>query len=115
MNMRLKRAKAQNDSKTSPALKDLVQKHGADLSAQLQAHRRSIFPPEAEKTIRPFTPSETAKLLGIHESYLRQIAAEGTGCPTQKTGRRSYTVQAISDSEVARRYHVTGRQHPMTG
>ncbi len=81
----------------SPALKDLVQKHGAALSAQLQAHHRSIFPPEAEKSIRAFTPAEAAKLLGIHESYLRQVAAEEkAGLAAQKNGRRSYTVEDIS-------------------
>jgi chromosome partitioning protein len=76
-------------------LKTLVQSHGAALSAQLQAHHRSIFPPEAEKTIRPFSPSETSKLLGIHESYLRQVAAESTG--SAKGSRRTYTVQDIHD------------------
>ncbi len=80
------------------ALKDLVQRHGADLSAQLQAHHRNIFPPEAEKSIRSLTPAETAKLLGIHESYLRQVAAgEKAGQPVAKGGRRSYSVQDISD------------------
>ena len=76
-------------------LKTLVQSHGAALSAQLQAHHRSIFPPEAEKTIRSFSPSETSKLLGIHESYLRQVAAESTGAA--KGARRTYTVQDIHD------------------
>ncbi len=81
----------------SPALKDLVQKHGAALSAQLQAHHRSIFPPEAEKSIRAFSPAEAAKLLGIHESYLRQVAAEEkAGSAAMKNGRRSYTVEDIS-------------------
>ncbi|MCW6513020.1 plasmid partitioning protein RepA [Hyphomicrobiales bacterium BP6-180914] len=80
----------------APELKTLVQSHGAELSAQLRAHHRNIFPPEAEKSIRPFTPAETAKLLGIHESYLRQVAADSIAA-TLKNGRRSYTVQDIQE------------------
>ena len=109
------------DAPAPAALKDLVQKHGAALSAQLQAHHRSIFPPEAEKTIRPFTPAEAAKLLGIHESYLRQVAAEGNaGQAAGKPGRRSYTVEDMSDlrrlldqGTRGRRYlpHRNGEEH----
>ena len=39
----------------SGALKDLIQRHGAELSGQLQAHHRNTFPPEAEKVIRHFS------------------------------------------------------------
>ena len=79
-------------------LKALIQQHGAELSSQLQAHHRSIFPPEAEKTIRHFSPIETASLIGIHEGYLRQVAAEGKGVsPSIKNGRRSYSVDAIQE------------------
>ena len=63
----------------SGALKDLIQRHGSELSSQLQAHHRNTFPPEAEKTIRHFTPAESARLIGIHEGYLRQITSEGKG------------------------------------
>ena len=94
--MSVERARPKPEAQS--ALKDLVQKHGADLSAQLQAHHRNIFPPEAEKSIRSLTPAEAAKLLGIHESYLRQVAAgEKAGQPAAKGGRRSYSVQDISD------------------
>jgi len=56
------------------------------------------FPPEAEKTIRHFSPTETASLIGIHEGYLRQVAAEGKGVsPSIKNGRRSYSVDAIQE------------------
>jgi chromosome partitioning protein len=83
---------------TGAELKALIQRHGADLSAQLQAHHRSIFPPEAEKTIRPFGPAEAAALLGIHEAYLRQVAAEGKAiAPVLKNGRRSYSVDDIKE------------------
>ena len=64
-------------------LKALIQRHGAELSGHLQAHHRSIFPPEADKTIRTFSPAEAARLLGIHEAYLRQVVAEDNGFPRQ--------------------------------
>ena len=82
-----------------PELKALVQQHSAALSAQLMAHHRSVFPPEAEKTIRQFSPAEASRFLGIHEGYLRQVAAEeGRGIsPTVKNGRRSYSVDDIHE------------------
>jgi chromosome partitioning protein len=80
-----------------PELMTLIQQHGARLRAELQAHHRNIFPPEAQKTIRNFSPAETAGLLGIAEGYLRQIGgdrAQPTG-PTNR--RRSYSVGDIAE------------------
>jgi chromosome partitioning protein len=79
-------------------LKALIQQHGADLSTQLQDHHRSIFPPQAQKIIRNFSPAETAALLGVHEGYLRNIVAEALEHPPNlKNGRRSYSVQTIDE------------------
>jgi chromosome partitioning protein len=79
-------------------LRTLIQRHGAELSSQLQAHHRTVFPPEAEKTIRHFSPAETARLIGIHEGYLRQVAADGKGlAPAGKNGRRTYSVDDIHE------------------
>jgi chromosome partitioning protein len=87
-----------SEAPTRAELKALIQQHGAELSSQLQAHHRSIFPPEAEKTIRHFSPTEAASLIGIHEGYLRQVASEGKGVsPSIKNGRRSYSVDAIQE------------------
>jgi chromosome partitioning protein len=78
-------------------LKTLIQRHSAALANQLQAHHLSTFPPNAEKGIRNFSPAETAKLIGITEGYLRQVAAEmPDDVSTISTGgRRSYSVEAI--------------------
>lgn len=79
-------------------LRELIQAHGAELSAQLHAHITQTFPPSAEKGIRNFSPAEVAKLIGIHEGYLRQVAGEGKGpAPTIINGRRSYSVEDIHD------------------
>ncbi|MGO4560129.1 plasmid partitioning protein RepA [Mesorhizobium sp. 2RAF21] len=78
-------------------LKTLIQRHSAALAGQLQAHHLSTFPPNAEKGIRNFSPAETAKLLGITEGYLRQVATEMPDdlSTTSTGGRRSYSVEAI--------------------
>ena len=70
------KAPAASEPLPKAELKSLIQKHGAELSNQLQAHHRTVFPPEAEKTIRSFSPAEAAALIGIHEVYLRQVASE---------------------------------------
>jgi len=92
------KAPESSDIAARAELRTLVQRHGADLTRQLQAHHRNIFPPEAEKTIRQFSPAEAARLIGIHEGYLRQVAAEGKAiAPTIKNGRRSYSVETIHE------------------
>ncbi|MBG0808207.1 plasmid partitioning protein RepA [Methylosinus sp. H3A] len=79
-------------------LRTLIQRHANNLSQQLQAHQRNNFPPSAEKSIRLFSPAEAAKLIGIHEGYLRQVAAEGRGVASTVTnGRRSYSVEDIQN------------------
>jgi chromosome partitioning protein len=91
-------AKIASEARMRAELRALIQEHGAELSSQLQAHHRSVFPPEAEKSIRQFSPAEAATLIGIHEGYLRQVATEENGIsPSIKNGRRSYSVEAIQE------------------
>jgi chromosome partitioning protein len=78
-------------------LKALIQDHGTRLTRELQAHHRNTFPPEAQKTIRNFSPAEAANLLGIAEGYLRQIVADRPHPEDAKKGRRSYSVADIAD------------------
>jgi len=90
--------KPANSASKATELRALIQRHAHNLSQQLQAHQRNNFPPSAEKTIRLFSPAEAAKLIGIHEGYLRQVAAEGRGVATTVTnGRRSYSVEDIQN------------------
>ena len=85
-----------NSAESAPDLTGLILQHSAALSAQLQAHNANTFAPLAEKTMRHFSPSETAKLIGIGEAYLRQIAAELPDLnASQSGGRRSYSVDDI--------------------
>lgn len=68
------------------------------LAAQLQAHHATTFPPNAQKGIRNLSPSEVAKLLGVTEGYLRQIASEVPDVSNVSPGgRRSYSVEAVHE------------------
>jgi len=91
-------SQASSTASAMTELRTLIQRHAHDLSEQLQAHQRNNFPPSAEKTIRNFSPAEAAKLVGIHEGYLRQVAADGRGvAATVTNGRRSYSAEDIQN------------------
>lgn len=68
------------------------------LSAQLQAMRERLFAPASNKILRKFSSSEAAKLIGVSDSYLRQlsIAGEGPQPETGSGGRRLYTLEDIN-------------------
>lgn len=83
------------NTESTENLRRLIASDADELSRQLQAHQLRIFPPAAQKSIRLFTPGEAAELIGIHEGYLRQIAAEGHGPQPQPNGRRMYSVEDI--------------------
>lgn len=86
--------------KTSPdrAIQKLVGAHARELSEKLQAHRLKLFPPTAKKTVRRFTSSEVADLLGVDPGYLRRISLEGKGPQPDVTGggRRLYTAEDLT-------------------
>ena len=67
------------------------------LSAQLALLRNRIFPPAARKSLRRFSSGETAQLLQISDSYLRQLALAGDGPVPDRTsgGRRTYALEQI--------------------
>ena len=92
---------------------------GEIISSNLQELRSKLFPPNAQKTLRSFTCAEAAKLIGVSDAYLRQMALDGKGpeLETTPTGRRLYTLKQINEiramlyeGSVARRYvpHRTG-------
>ncbi|MGE3365058.1 MAG: plasmid partitioning protein RepA [Rhizobiaceae bacterium] len=77
------------------------------LSAQLSALRDRLFPPAAQKTLRPFTSGEAAKLVGVSDGYLRQLSISGEG-PSPEVGaggRRSYTLADVN----ALRHHLAAQ------
>lgn len=82
-------------SDTLGDLRSLINLDAAELSKRLHAQQLRDFPPAAEKTIRRFSPAEAARMIGIHEGYLRQIVSEGKGPPASPNGRRTYSIHDI--------------------
>ncbi len=82
-------------SDTLGDLRSLNNLDAAELSKRLRAQQLRDFPPAAEKTIRRFSPAEAARMIGIHEGYLRQIVSEGKGPPASPNGRRTYSIHDI--------------------
>jgi chromosome partitioning protein len=90
---------------------ELIASDASVLSNQLQALRERIFPPASQKQLRSFTSGEAARLIGVSDSYLRQISLAGEG-PKANTGagrRRLYTLDQINEL----RRHL-GASHPGT-
>lgn len=85
------------DSNVQKAIHKLIGKHARDLSERLHEHRLRLYPPEAKKSLRLFSSTEAAKLVGINDGYLRHLSLEGKGPEPQigGGGRRSYTAEAI--------------------
>jgi len=54
-------------------LNAVIRQHSEWLANQLHSQRESLFPPDAEKTMRKFTSGEAAALLGVNDSYLRKL------------------------------------------
>ena len=98
-----KRVTLEDAGRGPGTIHELVGSHARELSSKLQAHRLSLFPPQAQKTLRSFSSSEAAKLIGVNDGYLRKLSLEGKGprVDTGPHGRRSYTV---GDIQAVRRY-----------
>ena len=84
-------------SQRSPAIHELIAADAKELSARLVAHRLKLFPPKATKTLRTFSSTEAAKLIGVKDSYLRQLSLEGKGPAPQigTGGRRVYSLEMV--------------------
>ncbi|TPK61515.1 plasmid partitioning protein RepA [Mesorhizobium sp. B2-3-3] len=72
---------------------DKILEHGAEISRRLNQLRMEKFPPNATKTLRPFSMAEVAHYLGVSQNNLKRLHLEGKGpLPDQAaSGRRSYT------------------------
>lgn len=78
---------------------DLIGADAKVLSEQLQALRERMFAPNTTKTLRTFTSGEAAKLIGVTDSYLRQISSSKEGPQPEITpaGKRLYTLEQINE------------------
>lgn len=75
----------------------LITQQANELSEMLHEHRLEMFPPDAQKTLRPFQLTEAAQYLGVTAGYLKNLSLEGKGPAPLVTssGRRSYTAQQM--------------------
>jgi chromosome partitioning protein len=107
------------------AIDGLIAADAQILSKQLQRLREQIFAPESKKVLRRFTSGETARLIGISDSYLRQLslAKEGPSPDVGPGGRRQYNLEQVnalrrhlsstSQADKIKQYlpHRTGDEH----
>jgi len=79
------------------------------LGSQLQVLFERLFSPNARKSLRRFSSTEAAKLLGVTDSYVRHLAAQVESISPEKTaaGRRVFSLEEIH----AMRQHL-GRTKP---
>ncbi|ACL60701.1 plasmid partitioning protein RepA [Methylobacterium nodulans] len=105
-----------------PSITSLIAADGGALSAELNALRRTLFPPASTKVLRSFTSGEAARLIGVADGYLRQISLAGKGPEPEvgPGGRRSYTLDQINalrhlldEGPKSKRYvpHRSGSEH----
>ena len=84
---------------SAPSLDGLIAENAKALSAQLHTLRARLFPPSAQKQLRSFTSAEVARLIGVTDGYLRQLALAGDGPDTERGpgGRRLYTLSNVHE------------------
>lgn len=86
----------------------LVAGQACELAGQLTLHRQKAHPPAASKMFRRLAPSEVARLLGVVESRLRQVAGDH-GIGELVNARRSYT---LGDLSTLRQAFAAGARTP---
>ncbi|MGY3233286.1 chromosome partitioning protein [Bradyrhizobium sp. USDA 4472] len=85
------------------AIHELIAADARELSAKLVAHRLKLFPPKAAKTLRRFSSGEAAKLIGVNDSYLRQLSLEKKG-PDPEIGPAGRRLYSLGDIQALRTY-----------
>ena len=93
------KARKKSISQTVTTVTDVIAGDGSALSAELLAMRQTLFPPASQKTLRSFSSTEAAKLIGVADAYLRQISLGGKGPQPAigERGRRSYSLEQINE------------------
>ncbi len=76
-----------------------IERYASLLSTQLNALRERMYPPQAQKNLRKFSAPESARLLGIAESTIRQMSLDGEGPDPERlpNGRRIYSLKEINE------------------
>ena len=78
---------------------DKIVRHAEALSTRLQAIRRQLYPPQAAKTLRTFTPNEVAALIGVPAPTIRKMTLEGKGPEPARleNNHRAYTLEQMNE------------------
>ena len=76
---------------------EIILQQGELISDKLNTLRFEHYPPDATKSLRPFSLAEVAYFLGVTQSNIKKLHLEGKG-PTPTTsvsGRRTYTAEQM--------------------
>lgn len=76
---------------------EIILQQGELISDKLNMLRFEHYPPDATKSLRPFSLAEVAYFLGVTQSNIKKLHLEGKG-PTPTTsvsGRRTYTAEQM--------------------
>src|SRR3954465_12043872 len=122
--MALPQIKESEPANAQPTINfETMRAHADGLSQRLDGMRRKQYPPTAQRSLRKFTSGEAAKLIGIDDSYLRQLALEGGGPQVEvlPNNRRLYSIENINEireyldrnGKAGRHYvkHRSGSEH----
>ncbi|MFK7877335.1 MAG: plasmid partitioning protein RepA [Paracoccaceae bacterium] len=76
-----------------------IRENAKALSSALEGHMLSVFAPDARKSLRLFSASEAASLLGISTSFLRKLHFDSKLPEVESTsgGRRLYSGENLSE------------------
>lgn len=77
---------------------DLLSESARRLANTLKKQRMAHYKPGVEKTLRKFTSGEVAKIVGVADSYLRQLTLESKGPMPEvlPNGRRMYSLEDVN-------------------
>ncbi|NGO66638.1 plasmid partitioning protein RepA [Rhizobium daejeonense] len=80
------------------SIEETIASDSAMLSTQLQVLFERLFSPTSKKSLRRFSSSETAKLLGVTDSYVRHIATQDETVTSEKSpgGRRTFSLEEVN-------------------
>ncbi|APO69872.1 plasmid partitioning protein RepA 1 (plasmid) [Rhizobium gallicum] len=96
-----------------------IAQQGAKISSALHMLRSQQYPPDARKGLRKFQLAEVADLMGVTQTHLRQIHADGKGPEIESIGgRRYYTADQMlelrdyleANKKSDKRYYVPKRK-----
>lgn len=87
-----------NDKADEISIDQTIAHDASMLSGQLQVLFEKLFSPNAKKELRRFSSAETAKLVGVTDSYVRHLATQEDGVTSEKSsgGRRTFSLDEVN-------------------